>query len=311
MTTTTSPGTPSGGPVGPGAPHTSPDPQHPSSAKETAMSTLTTDRPRTPAPEPVVPPRLEQVRGLSFGRLLGVELRKMLDTRAARWILYVIVGLTALAMAAVMWFSRDTGASFLDLLAASATPQALLLPVLGIMTVASEWGQRTALITFSQEPRRLRVMAAKTFAAVLIGLVVLAVTLALGALAHVVSATLATGAGAVDLGSVPGHMWAAILAMQVGYVVMGVAFGALFLSTPLAIAAFFVLPQIVSIVLVVFTWTREHGVWFDFQQATGQLMDPTGAPGAQAWQQAGTAALIWVVLPLVVGLWRVARREVK
>lgn len=307
MTAPTARSTRARGPADAGAPHTPTNPEH--LPEETAMSTATTDRPRAQAPEPARAQQIEQVGGLSFGRLLGVELRKMLDTRAARWMLYVIVGLTALAMAAVMWFSRDAGASFLDLLAAASTPQGLLLPVLGIMTVASEWGQRTALITFSQEPRRMRVMAAKTVAAVLVGLVVLAITLGLGALGHVLSAELA--GGTVDLGTVPGHMWLGILVMQVGYVVMGVAFGAVFLSTPLAIAAFFVLPQIVTIVLVAFTWTREHGIWFDFQQATGLLLDPAQAPAAQAWQQTGTAALIWVVLPLVVGLWRIARREVK
>ena len=48
-----------------------------------------------------------------------------------------------------------------------------------------------------------------------------------------------------------------------------------------------------------------------FQQATNQLLDPSTAPSTQAWQQAGTAALLWIALPLVIGLWRVARREVK
>lgn len=272
------------------------------------MSTTTTDRPQTQSPTPEQ--RLDGVKGVSFGRLLGVELRKLVDTRAARWMIYVIIGLTVLAMGAVMWFAREAGASFLDLIAAASTPQALLLPVLGIMTVASEWGQRTALITFSQEPRRLRVMAAKTAAAVLVGLVVLAITLGLATLGHLVSAGLADG-GTADLGTVPDHMWLSLLILQVGYVVMGIAFGALFLSTPLSIAAFFVLPQIASIALFAFAWTREHGVWLDFQQATMALTDPMTAPSAEAWQQVGTASLIWIVLPLVVGLWRVARKEVK
>lgn len=274
------------------------------------MSTATTNHPRTPHATEQAPPQFTDVTGVPLTRLTTVELRKLVDTRAARWLLYVIVGLTALAMGAVMWFARDAGASFLDLIAAASTPQALLLPVLGIMTVASEWAQKTALITFTQEPRRLRVMAAKTAAALLVGLVVLGITLALAALGHVISAGLADG-GSVDLGTVPDHMWLSILVMQVGYVLMGIAFGALFLSTPLGIAAFFVLPQIVSIALLAFTWTRENGVWLDFQMASTQLMDPANAPSAEAWQQAGTAALLWILLPLAIGFWRVARKEVK
>ncbi len=37
----------------------------------------------------------------------------------------------------------------------------VLLPVLGIMLVTSEWGQRTAMVTFALEPRRRRVVWAK------------------------------------------------------------------------------------------------------------------------------------------------------
>ena len=37
----------------------------------------------------------------------------------------------------------------------------ILLPVLGILLVTSEWSQRTAMVTFTLEPSRSRVIAAK------------------------------------------------------------------------------------------------------------------------------------------------------
>ena len=37
----------------------------------------------------------------------------------------------------------------------------ILLPVLGIMSVTSEWSQRTAMVTFTLEPSRSRFLAAK------------------------------------------------------------------------------------------------------------------------------------------------------
>ena len=37
----------------------------------------------------------------------------------------------------------------------------ILLPVVSILTLTSEWSQRTALTTFTQEPRRMRVINAK------------------------------------------------------------------------------------------------------------------------------------------------------
>ncbi|WP_237767443.1 hypothetical protein [Serinicoccus sp. CUA-874] len=148
-------------------------------------------------PEPTGP-------GLSFARLFQAELRKTVDTRAGRWLLVVIVALTVLAMGLVMWFGRESGAAYATLLATAVTPQAVLLPVLGILTAASEWSQRTALVTFTQEPRRMRVMVAKALAAVALGLVVVAITFGLAALAHVISASIA--GGDIDLG-VPGHVY--------------------------------------------------------------------------------------------------------
>ena len=46
--------------------------------------------------------------------------------------------------------------TFLNFMGATATPQGFLLPVLGILLVTSEWGQRTALTTFALEPHRGR-----------------------------------------------------------------------------------------------------------------------------------------------------------
>jgi ABC-2 type transport system permease protein len=245
--------------------------------------------------------------GLPFGRLFHAELRKTVDTRAGRWLLIAIVAITALAMGLVMWFSRDDGATYPALLATAVLPQAVLLPVLGIMTAASEWSQRTALITFTQEPRRLRVMVAKTLAAVLLGLVVLAVTFLLAALAHVLSASLA-GAD-VDLG-LTGTLVLNFTVLQVIYILMGVAFGALLLNVPMAIAAFFVLPVVMSILTATVGWLRDRAAWVDQAVAGAPFMGPDSAT-AEQWQQLGATTVWWVLIPLVLGFARVTRREVK
>lgn len=245
--------------------------------------------------------------GLGFGRLLHAELRKTVDTRAGRWLLIVIVAVTALAMGLVMWFSREDGAGFMALLTTAVLPQAVLLPVLGILTAASEWSQRTALITFTQEPRRLRVMVAKTLAAVLLGIVVLAVTFVLAALAHVLSVLVA--GGDIDL-AVTGALVLNYTVIQVIYILMGVAFGALLLNVPLAIAAFFVLPVVISIVTATVGWLRDRAAWIDPTMAGIPFAESSNA-SAQEWQQLGVTTLIWIVVPLALGLWRVARREIK
>lgn len=280
------------------------------------MSTTSTQTSREPAVEPDARTAYPQSRGgalgdergLPFARLLRTELRKTVDTRAGRWLLVVIAALTVLAMGLAMWLARDGGASYPMLLTTAILPQAVLLPVLGILTAASEWSQRTALVTFTQEPRRMRVMAAKTLAALGLGLGVVALTFGLAALAHVTSAGLA--GGEIDL-DVPWHLYVGVVVLQVVYVLMGVAFGALLLNVPLAIAAFFVLPVLISVATMSIGWLSERAGWIDPNVAAAPFTTLRQAPTGEQWQQLGVTSIWWVLIPLALGLWRVARREVK
>lgn len=246
------------------------------------------------------------VRALSFGRLVRVELRKALDTRGGRGLVAAIVVVTAATLGVMVWATRDTGSSFAALLIGANVGQAILLPVLGILTVCSEWSQRTVLVTFTQEPRRLRVMAAKALAAVLIGLVVLVVTVVLALVGHVASVGLA--GGEVEVTLTEAEVSGLVLA-QVLNVLQGVAFGALLLSTPLAIVAFFLVPVLVSLVTMLVPVLQRHANWLDIAVATEPLLGDGWLTG-QEWQYLGGAVALWLVLPMVVGLWRVARREV-
>lgn len=280
------------------------------------MSTTSTQTSREPAVAPDARTAylqsrggaLGDERGLPFARLLRTELRKTVDTRAGRWLLGVIAALTVLAMGLAMWLARDAGASYPMLLTTAILPQAVLLPVLGILTAASEWSQRTALVTFTQEPRRMRVMAAKTLAALGLGLGVVALTFGLAALAHVASVGLA--GGEIDL-DVPWHLYVGVVALQVIYVLMGVAFGALLLNVPLAIAAFFVLPVLISVATMSIGWLSERAGWIDPNVAAAPFTTLGQAPTGEQWQQLGVTSIWWVLIPLALGLWRVARREVK
>lgn len=276
------------------------------------MSTLTQTRPPTeetsaPAGGTAYLPVLEDVRPISFARLVRVELRKLVDTRSGKGVLIGIVGLTAVAMGIVLWLLRDEGAEMIALIGAAAGPQAVLLPVLGIMTAANEWGQRTALMTFTQEPRRLRVMAAKTVAALLLGLGVLVVTLALAVGGHVLSATLADAP--VDASMTLAEVTNLTL-VQVQGVLMGVGLGALLLNVPLGIVAYFLIPVVSNLAFTSISWLREHAAWLDMGTAGQPLMGDQWLTSTQ-WAQFGTTTALWVLLPLAVGLWRVATKEVK
>ncbi|GGK57095.1 hypothetical protein GCM10011509_01830 [Ornithinimicrobium pekingense] len=265
----------------------------------------TTARPGT---ETAYPPQIDAVGALPFSRLLRTELRKLIDTRAGRWLVVAILVITALSMGVTLWLNRETGTGMLGLMLAANIPQALLIPILGVMTAANEWGQRTALITFTQEPRRLRVMAAKTLAAVLLGLGVLLVTTLLAAAAHTVSVS-AAGGGEVDawLGW---PLTVNLLVLQTIGVLMGVAFGALFLNVPVGIVAYFLVPMLSPLLFLTTAWLRENSAWLDMSVAQGALLGDEWATGEQ-WAQVGTTSALWILLPLAVGFWRVARREVK
>ena len=74
--------------------------------------------------------------------------------------------------------AQDLDVTFDDFAGGANIPMDVLLPVLGIMSVTSEWSQRTAMVTFTLEPSRSRFLAAKyvgtliiAFVAVVIGLV--------------------------------------------------------------------------------------------------------------------------------------------
>ncbi len=100
---------------------------------------------------------------IPFQRLVRVELRKSADTRAGRWLIGITFGLTLIAdlLIAIILALKDEAVMYGDLVAGAAFGSSLLLPVLGIMLVTSEWSQRTAMTTFALEPRRTRVVLAK------------------------------------------------------------------------------------------------------------------------------------------------------
>ncbi|MGK4218563.1 hypothetical protein [Kocuria marina] len=246
-------------------------------------------------------------RGLSFLTLLRVELRKQVDTRAGRGLLIAIGVLTALALALFIWVARNDGAPLSAALAVTTTPQGLLLPVLGIITACNEWSQRTALITFTQEPRRLRVVLAKLLSAAVLGTIAVALAWVLALVTFLILAAL-TGQSLnpdPDWGQLAGVWLTQLIA-----VLQGVAFGLALLSVPLAIVAFFVLPVLFTTTTMLVPALGDLGAWVDVNAALTPLAEGLDLTGTQ-WAQVGTSGLLWIGIPLLIGIWRVLTREVK
>ena len=268
---------------------------------ETSTETHTGTAPVVGGGTAGTPSALEGRPGVPFGRTLQAEVRKMVDTRAGRWMVIVMAALVVLILAAFVLWGPAEDATFDNLLQIATLPLAMLLPVIGIMAATAEWTQRTGLVTFTLEPHRGRVVLAKVLAALALALVVLVVAVAASALANV-----AGGTGEWDLSAAAAG--GLVLALMI-YVLQGVAFGLLFLNTPVAIVSVLVLPTVWSIATTAISSLQDIGRWLNLDLVTQPLF--AGEMGGRDWAQLGTALAVWVLLPLAVGTYRVLHREVK
>lgn len=261
-------------------------------------------------------------RGIPLTRLVAVEWRKMFDTRAGTW-LFVATGLLiALAMGITLLVLglndgvTITASGFSQVM---TLPVSILLPVFAILTVTTEWGQRTNLVTFSLEPRRARVMTAKFAAVSLLALATIAVAIGLGALGNVLYGAIT---GNEVVWNVGGKELFWTVAVQLLFFWMAFAIASLLLNTPGAVAVFYVialiLPLIVyPIALALFGWARELLPWIDFNYATAPFIsgaDITGETvsiGLKEYGRLLTSTGLWIFLPGVLGALRVLRTEIK
>jgi ABC-2 type transport system permease protein len=97
--------------------------------------------------------------------------------------------------------------------------------------------------------------------------------------------------------------------LQEAMLLQGLAFGLVILNSAGAIATFFVLPTAFGLVVSMWKALSDIGPWVNFNGALGVLLEPRSMSGEE-WAHFGVASLIWIVLPLIAGLFRVLRRDV-
>jgi ABC-2 type transport system permease protein len=138
----------------------------------------------------------------------------------------------------------------------------------------------------------------------------LAVGLLLGSLANVLYGGLS--GNAVVWGSF-GKYVAYYLLLYVFGMLTGFAFGALFLNSPAGIVVYFVysfvLPGLLALAGQLMDWFESIRPWIDFNNDQNDLID--GTVHGSGWAHLATGGLVWLVLPLVIGTWRIRRAEVK
>ncbi len=259
---------------------------------------------------------IDSTEQVPFGRLVSVELRKMWDTRAGMWLLIVTGALLALALGItllVVALNDDVQLSSTGLSQVMIAPVSLLVPVLAITSITSEWSQRTGLVSFTLEPHRMRVIAAKLVTVVILAIVTILLAIGFGAIGTVLAAAISGNDPVWNLG-VGQLAW--LIVNQLAYFVMAFVFGLVFLSTPAAIAVYYIIAMLLPFMVygtlyAFFDWAQNVIPWVDLGFAMAPYMTPEMDTSATTLMQVVVAVLLWVVLPGVIGMRRVKRAELK
>lgn len=248
--------------------------------------------------------------GVPLSRLVKVELRKMFDTRSGFWLMMSIAIVALIATIGCILFVPDDELNYGVFGTAVGFPMALLLPVIAILSVTSEWSQRTGLITFTLVPHRAQVIGSKAIVAVLVGIVSMCLAFAIGALGNIVGSAIN---GVDPVWDVEFVDFLLIILANVLGLLIGFMLGVLIRNTPGAIVGYvvysFLLPTIFGILAALQDWFEKLQPWVDFGYSQTPLFD--GGPSGEEWAQLGVSGLIWLVIPLSIGVWAVMRSEVK
>ena len=245
-------------------------------------------------------------------RLVRVELRKMLDTRSGFWLI-ASIGITAvLATVGVILFADGDELTYSTFATAIRFPVVIILPLIAILAVTSEWTQRTGLTTFTLVPLRQRVITAKAISSVIIAIAAMALTFAVGAIGNLLGAAVTGRPPVWDVSATQClyYVLGMVMSLLVGFML-----GVLIRASTGALVAYFVYTFLVPTALGLLAdnqqWFRDIQAWVDMQFAqSGLFIFQTSLTGQQ-WAQVVASALIWLVAPLLVGLRLAVRAEVK
>jgi hypothetical protein len=250
-------------------------------------------------------------RPIPTARLVKVELRKMFNTRSGFWMLISIGVLSVAATGAVIIFAPDSDVTYESFARAIGFPMSVILPMIAILAVTSEWSQRSGLTTFTLVPSRGRVIGAKAIATLLVGLGSMAVAFAVGAVGNLAGSALAgvDTVWDVSLSTAPQIVLGNLVGMAIGFTL-----GVVLRASAAAIVGYFVvslvMPGILELLALVREWFGDLQPWVDWNYTQVALFEGVTDTGEE-WAMLGSTTMIWIVAPLLVGLLSLRRSEVK
>jgi ABC-2 type transport system permease protein len=252
------------------------------------------------------------VQPIPLTRIMAVELRKMFDTRSGFWLIASIAITSLLAAVGVILWAPDGNLTYSTFATAIRFPVVIILPLIAILAVTSEWSQRTGLTTFTLVPHRSRIITAKAISAVAIAIAAMVLAFAVGALGNVL--------GAAIKGSTP--VWDVSVTQCLYYVLgmvmsllIGFMLGVLIRASTGAIVAYFILtfllPTVFGLLASSQQWFHNLQPWVDIQFAQAGLFVFDQSLTGQEWAHIAVTGVTWLLIPLLVGLRLVMRTEVK
>lgn len=240
-------------------------------------------------------------------RLMAIELRKTVDTRAGFWLLAASALLAIVVVGLTLAFGYATDLMFGVFFARTVGAVSVLLPVVGLLAITSEWSQRTAVTTFALVPRRERVIAAKLLAGLLVALASVAVCLAISLAATALVPVVGHGDGRFDVAA--SGLASAVLFMAM-WMVAGAALGLLVMRSAPAIVLSFLIPMSIAGTAAGIPGAERPLRWVDLGTTATELNAGHPAVSGTEWAYIASGVAIWVLVPLAIGFVRLRRGEV-
>jgi ABC-2 type transport system permease protein len=268
----------------------------------TATSTIDTDRVRAG--------RRTELAPIPLSRVVRVELRKMFDTRSGFWLIASIVITGLIATIATVAFAPDKDLTYYNFAKAVGFPITVILPMVALLSITSEWSQRSGLTTFTYVSSRRRVVGAKTLSAVIVAVASMLFAFAIGAAGNVVGSTVAGTSIRWDLSVA--HALTIVLGNLISMSI-GTMLGMLLRSSAGGLVSYFVLvllvPNLTSLLATSQDWFKHLQPWVDLPFAQTSLFD--GMHSGAQWAHVATSFTLWILVPGFFGLRRVMRSEVR
>lgn len=247
----------------------------------------------------------DHVKPVSDSKMSGIiksELRKAFSTSASIAITLVTLLLTV-GMSIWSAVLLEAGESWYIPFKQVASPLITISPLLIILLVCEEWDKGSALVTFTQVPKRSRIVIAKTVVAVLIFSASFAASLLLTLIVSVTTSSIHHFSLNWEA-SLSGFLTLALpLLVNMG---LGLAMALFSRSTVISISLYFIIPP-VTVMLSQINSISEYARWISLGHSSSIFV---AGLTPQTYSQIVVSVIFWIVLPFVLGFVNICRRDI-